>query len=446
MNANVERFLKWLFRRIITILVVQVMSTPHTPEVLVIGAGPVGLFTALTLARRGVDVEIIDQEWRAAAHSYALALHPSSLLLLDEIGLIGEVLDQAYQIHTIGLYDSNDRKAEIRLSELDTKYPFVAVMPQSVIENLLVEALDRSGVQVKWNHVASVIRPRPDKVDITVDQLEKESMGYPIARTEWVVARNKEYQVPFAIGADGYHSNVRQAAGINFPQIGEPQQFAVFEFETDADFHGEMRIVMNEYGTNVLWPLDDGYCRWTFELEDFEVPPVSRSKDRFIVQLGDAAFPVLAAAELEPLLKARAPWFKGSIEEIHWRICVRFERRLASAFGKGRLWLAGDSGHMTGPVGVQSMNVGFREAYDLAGRIAAILRHEKQLGDLEAYSIERITEWRQLLGLDAALSPGFDTDPWIAERAPNLLACLPASGKDLEHLARQLKLSYSILQ
>src|SRR5690606_22973556 len=116
------------------------------PEVLVIGAGPIGLFSALTLARRGVDVEIIDQEWRAAAHSYALALHPSSLLLLEEVGLIEEVLDQAYQVHAIGLYDSNDRKAEVRLSDLETKYPFVAVMPQSVIESLLVEALDRSGV------------------------------------------------------------------------------------------------------------------------------------------------------------------------------------------------------------------------------------------------------------------------------------------------------------
>lgn len=418
------------------------MSTPHTPEVLVIGAGPIGLFSALTLARRGVDVEIIDQEWRAAAHSYALALHPSSLLLLEEVGLIEEVLDQAYQVHTIGLYDSNDRKAEVRLSDLETKYPFVAVMPQSVIESLLVEALDRSGVQVKWNHVASVIRPRRDKVDITVDQLEKESMGYPIARTEWVVARNKEYEVPFVIGADGYHSNVRQAAGITFPQLGESQQFAVFEFETDAEFDGEMRIVMNEYGTNVLWPLDDGYCRWSFELDDFEVPPISRAKDRFIVQLGDAAFPVLAAAELEPLLRDRAPWFKGSIDEIHWRICVRFERRLASAFGKGRLWLAGDAGHMTGPVGVQSMNVGFREAYDLSGRIAAILRHDTQMDDLETYTLERTVEWRRLLGQDAELAPDDAANPWIADHASQLLACIPASGKDLEVLAGQLKLSF----
>ena len=74
------------------------------PEVLVVGAGPVGLFTAPQLARRGIRVEIIDKDWRTGAHSYALALHPSSLRLFQDVGLLGEILDESYLVKTIGIY------------------------------------------------------------------------------------------------------------------------------------------------------------------------------------------------------------------------------------------------------------------------------------------------------------------------------------------------------
>ena len=56
------------------------------PEVLVAGAGPVGLYATLELAQAGVDVQVVDRDWRTGAHSYALALHARSLELLDEVG------------------------------------------------------------------------------------------------------------------------------------------------------------------------------------------------------------------------------------------------------------------------------------------------------------------------------------------------------------------------
>ena len=65
------------------------------PEVLVVGAGPVGLFAALALAKQGIQVAIVDREWRPGAHSYALALHPHSLSLLQELGIQESVLERA---------------------------------------------------------------------------------------------------------------------------------------------------------------------------------------------------------------------------------------------------------------------------------------------------------------------------------------------------------------
>ena len=107
------------------------------PEVLIAGAGPVGLFTALCLAQRDIAVQVVDEEWRPAAHSYALALHPGSLRLLDGVGLLQDVLEKAYRVRTVGLYDREKRRAEMRLPQLDGSFPFACVLRQDRLEALL---------------------------------------------------------------------------------------------------------------------------------------------------------------------------------------------------------------------------------------------------------------------------------------------------------------------
>jgi 2-polyprenyl-6-methoxyphenol hydroxylase-like FAD-dependent oxidoreductase len=410
------------------------------PEVLVVGAGPVGLFTALALVKRGIAVQIVDKEWRKATHSYALALHAHSLKLLESVGLLGPVLDHAYRVRTIGLYDGTERQAELHLSELDEDFSFLAVMQQDVLEQLLEKALHDAGVKVDWNHQVAYLEPNADHVTATIDRLQKESLGYTVAHTEWVVAKSRKVEVPYVIGADGCQSDVRRALGLGFEDVGNTEHFAVYEFKTDADLQHEMRLVMNQDTTNVLWPLPDGYCRWSFQLKDFVVPATTRMKDSFLVELGPSRFPVLNEDQLHTFIAERAPWFNGSVDHINWRIVVRFERRLASGFGWDRMWLVGDAAHMTGPVGIQSMNVGMREADDLADRLARILREGESSKVLDAYNAERLAEWRFLLGLEGGLKPQPRTAPWVRLRHEHMLPCLPASGDDLERLAAQLHL------
>ena len=81
------------------------MAARQDPEVLVVGAGPVGLFAGLALAEHGVRVQIIDKMSRTGVHSYALALHGRALRLLKPFGLLDKVLAQAYSLRTIGLFD-----------------------------------------------------------------------------------------------------------------------------------------------------------------------------------------------------------------------------------------------------------------------------------------------------------------------------------------------------
>jgi 2-polyprenyl-6-methoxyphenol hydroxylase-like FAD-dependent oxidoreductase len=410
------------------------------PEVLVVGAGPVGLFAALALAKRAVRVQIVDKEWRPGAHSYALALHPRTLDLLEGVGLLEPVLEKAYRVERIGLYEGENRRAEMCLSGGEQDASFLAVMRQDVLEQLLEEALGRAGVKVLWNHEVSRVVAEDDQVVATVDKMVKDSVGYAVAHTEWVVAKSTDLEVPLLIGTDGHRSLVRRALDADFPEVGPTQHFAVFEFKSDADLEHEMRVVMDDRTTNVLWPLPDGYCRWSFELADSPALEAGRTKDRVAVELGGAQFPVLGEDSLRTLIAVRAPWFTGEVREINWRIVVRFERRLADTFGKHRLWLAGDAGHVTGPVGMQSMNVGLREADDLASIMAAILRDGEPIDQLEAYGRQRTAEWRHLLGLEGGLRAGEQTDPWIRERIDRILPCIPASQADLTEMARQVGL------
>jgi len=410
----------------------------HKPEALVVGAGPVGLTTALALARGGVAVRVVDAAWRPAAHSYSLALHPSSLALLDRLGVAGRVLENAGHVRRIGFFDRDGRKVSLPLHGLNEDFSFVAVLPQDRLERLLEEALREHGVEVQWSHRAASFEQDADAVRVRLDRLVKESVGYSVAHTEWVVAGSKHLETPFVVGADGHRSLVRRALGIDFPEAGEPQHFALFEFKSDVDLDGELRVTFGEEGTSVLWPLPGGWCRWSFELAGAEIPDEARQKSRLAVTLGADRYPALDPGRLGELLAERAPWFEGGVEEIRWRMAVRFERRLASAFGRGRIWLAGDAGHLHHPAGAQSMNVGLSEGAELAGIIAGVLHGAEPAETLELFGYRRAVEWRRLLELDGGLEPSAEADPWLATHARRLLATIPASGPDLDALVGRL--------
>jgi 2-polyprenyl-6-methoxyphenol hydroxylase-like FAD-dependent oxidoreductase len=410
----------------------------HDPEVLVAGAGPVGLFSALRLARAGVRVQIVDRERDTAANSYALALHPRSVALLDEVGLAGEVLRQAVHVKTVAFYEGSERKAEVALADLDGDFHEVLVLPQSVVEDLLVQALIERRVPVLWNHRLGEIEPENGQVRVGVDRLGKHSTGYASALTEWVVEKTTESRVSFVVGADGHDSFVRRRLGLDYEPVGPSSLFAVFEFSVDAPVASEVRVVLDEQATSVLWPLPGGRCRWSFEVRDGGEILDRRAKNRLAVQIGGRAYPYLDASHLSSLLRERAPWFTGTPADVHWSLLVRFERRLASGYGAGRTWLAGDAAHMTGPVGVQSMNVGLREAALLTDAMLAVLGGTGKPELLRGYEARFLAEWRTLLGLTAPEGPA-PSDPWIASRRSRLLSCLPASGEDLTRLVGRIR-------
>ncbi len=416
------------------------MAGRQDPEVLVVGAGPVGLFAGLALTERGVRVQIIDKMSRTGVHSYALALHGRALRLLKPFGLLDKVLAQAYPVRTIGLFDQRGRRAELALPADDDGIPSLVVLPQDAFERALTEALAARGVEVKWNHAVSQLESHQDHAAVTIDKLVQESVGYAVAHTEWMVAKSVCAEVPFVIGADGHRSAVRRELDIEFAEAGESQNYTVFEFETDTDLEHQLRLIVGDRTADVLWPLPGGACRWSFQLPDFTAPAAARRRDRLGVMIGSAQYPAMTEEDLKTLIAERAPWFRGSVTRLNWQIVVRFERRLARAFGKQHVWLAGDAGHTTGPAGSQSMNVGLREAADLTEIIAGMLRQGQPAERLQTYNQQRLAEWQQLLGLDGGLKSDGRTDPWIRQCSARLLPCLPATGSELAGLVQPLGL------
>jgi 2-polyprenyl-6-methoxyphenol hydroxylase-like FAD-dependent oxidoreductase len=419
------------------------MSLAKNTEVLVVGAGPVGLTSALLLAKRGVEATVIDAKGGPAARSYACALHPRSLELFDRLGVLPELLPLGRRCETVAFYEGAARRAEVRLSQLPAKFPFLLVLPQNALEQALARAVSRrAGLRLHWHHQLAELRTDDQGVVATVEQLAGTSLGYIVPHWEIVVKDTAEIRAEFLVGADGHNSLVRQRLGLDYEQVGEAEVFSVFEFETDAALPAEVRVVLDAATTNVLWPLSESRGRWSFQTGPPAPGEEFPDKDRRAIWIEDPERNRQLQQRLRGFLRERAPWFAADVKGFDWASHVQFERRLVGRFGDGRWGLVGDAAHQTGPVGVQSLNVGLREADALADVLQHRLREAGATNGLESWQHRCREEWRRLLGLEGAMTASAHADPWVQRHAARILSCLPASGDDLTECAKQLRLDF----
>ena len=406
------------------------------PEVLVVGAGPVGLVAALFLQQHGIRVEIVDTNQRTTQYSYALAIHPSTLRILDEAGLSEGLIAAGRKLTKVAYYEGRERRAEIDYSVLATKHPYLLVVRQSLLERAAEEALHQKKLKVLWGHRLQSLTMDGGTIGAEVAKLDQVATGYPVARTESLVARSETIRPTYVIGADGFDSAVRRMAGIEMAEHGGGQIFSIYEIEVTGELPDEVRVILDPDLTSVYWPLEEGRCRWGF-------------------QIPDAAGHLPSMQRLAQLIAARAPWYTARPTQIYWSTLAVFEWRLTRSLGKGGVWLAGDAAHHAAPVGVQSMNSGLVEARELAARIAQIQHAGGASSLLEDFATETHEAWQWLLDVSsparetrAAGTPAGrviralpEAAPWVRATAARILTCVPASGDDLEPLLQQIGLT-----
>jgi 3-(3-hydroxy-phenyl)propionate hydroxylase len=211
-------------------------------------------------------------------------------------------------------------------------------------------------------------------------------------------------------------------AGIEMADHGGAQVFSVYEIEATGELPAEVRVILDPDLTSVYWPLEEGRCRWGFQIQDASRHEASMQR-------------------LEQLIAARAPWYTAQPTQIYWSTLALFEQRLTRSFGKGGVWLTGDAAHQAAPVGVHSMNSGMVEAREVTTRISQILRAEGAPSLLQQFATETHEEWQWLLDAGRAVRALPGADPWVRHTRARILACMPASGDDLEPLLQQIGLT-----
>ncbi len=407
-------------------------------EVLVVGAGPVGMMTALLAAQHGLRTAIIDLKSRTARHSYACALHPASLALLARAGILPDVIKLGLRVETVALFDGGALQTRLQLGDLPDGHPFAVVLPQFLLEELLEEKLRAAGVQVQWHRCLANFKQDDQGVDAVIKKLAPSARDCSIPDSGADVRKSFKLHADFLIGADGINSFVRRQLGIPWLSAGEPQFFSVYEIATVEPLDREVKLLFDAAGLSVLWPLSENKCRWSFQITASEAGRENVLHDHNGPIVVEPPNDRDTLDQLRLLLAERAPWFKATVNDILWVAHPEFKPAMAASFGQGRCWLVGDAAHQTGPAGMQSMNLGLGEAADLADKLKTILRDQGRMDNLQNYRLPHEAQWKRLLGLQIPAQPATSSSPWATQHLPTILASLPVSGHDLDLLLQKL--------
>jgi 2-polyprenyl-6-methoxyphenol hydroxylase-like FAD-dependent oxidoreductase len=316
--------------------------------VVVVGAGPVGLWTAAELALAGVPVVVLESATERSPHSKALGVHPRTLEVLAMRGCEQRFLDEGVPVPNwhFGMLENR-----IDFSVLDTPYPFMLAIPQVRTEELLEEHALALGARILRGH--------------TVTGLEQDGDGV----TLFVTGPDGEHTraASYVVGADGAGSTVRKAAGIAFPGTDT----------TSYGYVGEVRLTTpavtsahNEHGALISVPVRGGRHR---------IAGVDAHDD------GSGPF------TLEDL-RATTIRVAGSDFGMHdpgWLSRFGNATRVAQTYRSGRVLLAGDAAHMHLPAGGVGLNVGVQDAMNLGWRLAAVARGDADPALLDGYHDER---------------------------------------------------------
>jgi 2-polyprenyl-6-methoxyphenol hydroxylase-like FAD-dependent oxidoreductase len=334
---------------------------PDRPEPVVIaGGGPVGLAVALLLARWGVPSVMLEasQRWSPTG-SRAICFQRDVLDIFERVGCADQMLAEGVTWTTGRTFYREHELFTVTFpdSGAGTLPPWINVS-QSSVEGHLIDLVKREPlVDLRFGHTVAGVEP--DERGVAVSFSADGGQG--------------AFRGSYLVGADGGHSSVRQALGIDFPGHSYPDQFLICDIRADLPFPSERRFFFDpewNAGRQVLvHQCPDGVWRI-----DWQVP------DGFD----------LAAERAGGGLDDRIRKITGVRRyEIVWATAYRFHERLATRFSVGRVFLAGDAAHLYAPFGARGLNSGIADAENLAWKLAFAWHGWAPQALLDSYHDER---------------------------------------------------------
>ncbi|WP_331371393.1 FAD-dependent monooxygenase [Sinorhizobium chiapasense] len=335
-------------------------------KVLIAGAGPTGLVLALWLSRLGIDLRIIDKAPVPGETSRAIAVQARTLELYRQLGIVDDVLAAGIRVERLTVRTPSGIAATLKLGDFGaglSRYPFAFALPQDIHERILIDHLEKAGVAVERR--AELVGFEQDAAGVTATVMKD--------------GTSEVVRAAYLCGADGASSAVRHGLKLGFPGGTYEQSFYVADVEAeDVIARNGLNVCLDTHGFAIVLPV-----RQSGSVRLIGIVPGDHAAEETI-RFGTIR------DEVERITGV-------TVKAVNWFSTYRLHHRVAEHFRDGRVFLAGDAGHIHSPAGGQGMNTGIGDAMNLGWKLAAVLGGRADARLLDSYEPERIAFARRLI-------------------------------------------------
>ena len=345
------------------------MNTINT-DVIIIGAGPTGLSLACQFIRYGIDFVVVEKNESFTRFSKAIGVQARTLEIYDQIGLAQPAIKEGEITEMIRLLEGGEVRGEMHLGNFGkdlSQFPYLLMLEQSKNEELLYKYVRAHGRDVRWNTELEIFTQDENGVTAQIKTAAGES--------QTVTAK-------YLVGCDGASSPVRHRLGLTFEGSTFERLFYVADARVDWELpHNSLHVCLAREVFTAFFPMK-GENRYRI------VGTFPESKN---AEQGEVLY-----EEIEQQIKDEAK-LSLEISDVRWFSLYRVHSRRVNKFSEGRCFLAGDSAHIHSPTGAQGMNTGIGDAYNLAWKLALVIKGVAAESILDTYNEERLANAKRLL-------------------------------------------------